>query len=433
MKFLKNEIILWDSPNGINLPGNCTIVDTIESSNKQLRISEQKQIVNAINNGLFNMSAEFIWNRTIAILKDKVMSLGTDFVLEMLDRNINDSPENISHNEFIVLASELGIINKLAKKKFLHANELINYYYSRDAEQEMDSYDMQTIIIPCFQYILGLDTQDFTLEFNNFRERLKLEMIVKGDELYELLLISPYFYRRTTVKTILNLTKNTDGGEFEIVLNNLVTLFDGFWDSLISDDRYLIGMSYSEAVSNGMKELSTGIRRVLLKNKGFDYVPENLRSQSFIEYAKNLKAAHFGLDNFYNEAKPAENLANMGTIPAPAISHCISAALVSKLGNSYGVARSAQNYINEILKSIPSNRWEYYFNTSFPLDGDVLYKLLTNGKELGNWISYINELFTGKELSLKDANTNRLIQATLSKNRTSVINGATKMYNNLGI
>lgn len=212
---MSNDMIIWDSPNGVILPPNQKLSVIVNDIAVQLKPKEKQNIITALDNELFDMSSEYIWNRTTNILKDKVLTLGEDFVFEMLDRSVDDQISNISNNEFINLASELGFINSIARDKLLHANDLINYYQSRTAEESMNSYDMQTIVIPCIQYVVGLDTDDFKFEFNNFREILKDTILSSSSDIYQTLLISPYFYKRTTVKTLINLMNTSNGGELE--------------------------------------------------------------------------------------------------------------------------------------------------------------------------------------------------------------------------
>lgn len=428
---MNNKLVLWDSPNGVSIPSvsNFGLENIIDNHAVQLRPKEKSNIIKAFRNEIFDMPSEYIWGRTIAILKEKVISFGENFVLEMLDRSSKDSVENISDHEYITLSNELGFINRIAKDKFIHANTLITYYQSRDVEEEMSEGDMLTVILPCFQYILGMQPNDFSASFNTFRDDLKLHTLNDDSPIIKILESSPYFYKKTVVKTVLNLTKETDGGEFENVLINMTLILDKVWDTILSNDKYNIGKAYSEAINNAEKKLSVSLRRVLLSNEGFNYVPENLRSQSFIEYAKKLKTAHFGFDNFYNEVAPAKDLANMGSIPPAAVSHCLSAVLLSKLGNSFGVSISAQPHVNKILSELPIDRWEHYFNDAFKGDSDVLYKLTRDSRMLEKWIEYVKnqeELFL--KLKLKDSFSQRVINYSLENKTQDIINAVKKQY-----
>lgn len=71
------------------------------------------------------MSSEYVWLRSINLLREKVLSLGADFVLEMLGRTDKSVVEKLPEIDVIKLASELGVIDKAGKLKLLQANELI--------------------------------------------------------------------------------------------------------------------------------------------------------------------------------------------------------------------------------------------------------------------------------------------------------------------
>lgn len=88
---------------------------------------------------------------------------------------------------------------------------------------------------------------------------------------------------------------------------------------MLSDDKYPIGFAYAEVVNDGNEKVSSVLKSLLLKVKGFDYVPENLRSNTFINAAKNVISVHYSTNNFYNEPASIRNLASLGTIiPTPA-------------------------------------------------------------------------------------------------------------------
>lgn len=61
------------------------------------------------------------------------------------------------------------------------------------------------------------------------------------------------------------------------------------WNDLASDDKYFLGLTFSKYKNNGNEKLILSFTRALMSVGGFDYVPENLRSLSFIETAKELK------------------------------------------------------------------------------------------------------------------------------------------------
>jgi len=230
------------------------------------------------------------------------------------------------------------------------------------------------------------------MSFSAFRDRLKTEYITEGHELYNQLLPAPYFYKRTVFKTLMNLAKATpDSAEREIILNNLNTVFVEIWQSLSSEDKWVVGRAYAQCLNDGDNKLLIALKSVLLKVKGFDFVPENLRSNSYIMAAKSLLATHQGINNFYNEPSKAKYLAQMGnSIPAPAFGCCMTSVLACKLGNIYGISWDAQQYLDEILKTVSKDRWIYYLGSVLQNDRVILYKL-TIDNIIDRWIDVVEK------------------------------------------
>src|SRR6185369_13983966 len=99
---------------------------------------------------------------------------------------------------------------------------------------------------------------------------------------------------------------------------NALLIIPQFWEQLKAPERWQIGQAYAVEFSEGRKESVKGLHAVLLAVAGFDYVPENLRSTTFVKVASEVIAAHQGMNNFYNEGAPIRELASPGTsIPGP--------------------------------------------------------------------------------------------------------------------
>ena len=144
-------------------------------------------------------------------------------------------------------------------------------------------------------------------------------------------------------------------------------------------DKWQIGNAYRDATAAGDISATKGLKNALLKVKGFDYVPENLRSSTFKKAAKSLIDAHFAMNNFYTETPLVTNLSKLGSsIPAPAFIECIQAYLCVYLGNSYGVSNAAFPTAKAELLKIPEDRWRYYFDKVLISDEVILSKLFNN-------------------------------------------------------
>lgn len=357
------------------------------------------------------------------------MKFGEDFVAEMLDRPDISSVEDISEYEIITLSADLGFINKTAKIEFLQFSEIIQHYMSNDElDEDFPVTKVGDIVRSCVKYVLGYEKVEYEMSFSNFRERLKSEYITEGHELYNQLMLAPYFYKRTVFRTLMNLAKiTTDSAEREIILNNVVTIFVEIWQALSSEDRWVAGRAYAQCLSDGDNKLLIALKSVLLKVKGFDYVPENLRSNSYIMAAKNLLSAHQGINNFYNEPGKAKYLAQMGnSIPAPAFGSCMTAVLACKLGNAYGISWEAQKYLDEILKTVSKDRWIYYLNSVLPNDRVILYKLMID-EIVDRWIDIVTQYGLSELDGEFSKNVRDMLQYSNPQNKKQLKNLANKL------
>lgn len=375
---MNDSLVLYQPLNySVQLPNTTNIVELLKY-NHCLPENDAKKVVVAYDNGLYDMAAEYIWSRTINTLKRDILKFGEDFVEEMIDRPSIDSVDDISEYEIISLAADLGFIDKTAKIEFVQYSEIIHHYMSKDDEEEFPVTKLLDIVRSCVKNVLGVEQSEYELPFSSFRKGLKEKYVSEGDDLYEKIITAPYFYKRTTFKTMMSLAKNTpDSAEREIVLNNLRVILIAIWANLTSEDRWVIGMNYAQSLSEGDRNMVIALKAILLSVKGFDYVPENLRSTSYISAAKDLIVAHQGANNFYNEPSKAKYLSNMGnSIPAPAFGICMTAVLACKLGNAYGISWDAQPSIDLILDSVSEERWKYYFSNVLLHDEIIISKLL---------------------------------------------------------
>lgn len=430
---LSNDIVLWNSPNGANLPANTSDILELTTYVNMLSPKEVAKIQVAFQSQLYDMATEYTWNRTISILREKVLSFGKEFVLEMLGRpedNQMDTNDFLSEIDIINLSADLGLINKTAKLLFLQSSELLRHYASRDVDDELDITLAQSSIKNCIKYVLAMSDDGYAISFTNFRDLLKREQLTSDHDVFKSLITSPYFYKRTTVRTLLNLSKSQKGAELEIVFANMVTIIPSIWNDLLSDDRYPIGFAYAEATNSANNPLVRALKSVLLKVRGFDYVPESLRSNTFIDAANNLLSVHQSTNNFYNEPSAAKLLLSLGSsIPVPALGKCITATLASKIGNGYGFSWGAQGYVDIILNNLTQERWEYYINQVLRVDEIILLKLLDT--DIFNRWKQVVEIYELHHKNITDHKINMLIQASVKGQSGKVKDIVRELYDEI--
>lgn len=207
---------LWQSNSGIELP-KVTTLDVILGYNYQLKARELSAISTNYNAGFFEMASESIWNRSITILRNRVLALGIQFVSEMVGIDNLDYIQNLPAFEVINLAMELGFINATGKMRLTHANEIVQHYLDRDVMEEMPQNESDCVIRPCIQYILGYEDSNIQIEYTDFRTSLKVENLSNNTAKLESLNTSPYFYKKTTIRTLVNLLSSYSGTTFDTI------------------------------------------------------------------------------------------------------------------------------------------------------------------------------------------------------------------------
>lgn len=380
---MTNELV-WKGPSGKVIPTDCAEPTELITYANGLTKKQQHDIAQAFSMSAYDMGAEYTWRRAMVKLKSTLKTLGMTFIGEMLNDDEIDEFSNIDMvlNDYnaINLAEKLGTINNTGALKLRHALEVMSHYLSDDPEKNGESFskvDASGIVRTSVQYILGETNISIAIEFSELRNRLFSETLPLSDPQIEQLLDSPPFYIKTVMSVLLSGVKSEKGAAQEHAIGNLGVLIEPFWSHISEKDKWEIGNAYRDATAAGNITATKGLKYALLKVKGFDYVPENLRSSTFKKAAKQLINAHFSMNNFYTEPDLVRNLSQLGSsIPAPAFIDCVQAYLCVYLGNYYGVSHAAVLTAKTELNNIPNDRWLYYFSKVLPSDEVILLKLM---------------------------------------------------------
>jgi hypothetical protein len=117
------------------------------------------------------------------------------------------------------------------------------------------------------------------------------------------------------------------------------------------------------------------------------------------EYLNRLREAHLGIDNFYNEPKPAEELFNAISEMTDKswsqvnVERVINVPLVSLIGNSYGYSTNAEPFLKKFLEKIPNSVWTIYLNNKCYEDSSLSATLGSKNQE-SQWSKLMNETGT---------------------------------------
>lgn len=400
-------------------------IDNIVQCSHVTNLTERQmsQIVNAFNAKAYDMAAEYVWKKSITRLKEAVLSLGEEFVSELLQEGNNsivDVYSALTDYKTINLAEQLGMIPHAGAMELRQSLESLQFYFSSIAAKEnsyIDDIKVLNIIKTCVVFILSKPNMDVSVEFSSFRKMLLTKDIKEADVSVSQLRQSSLFFIRTVCTVLMSAMRNSQNVYFEHAVNNFKIILPLLWDKLPDEDRQKVGFLYRDVVSDGNNKAAMGIKYALSQNGGFDYVPENLRSQSFITAASALIDVHFEYENFYREPRYVKELASLGTfIPDPATNHCMKAYILVYIGNFYGVSNSARPIAYNELKEISEEKWVSFFDKFLPYDIDLICALSASSlKPIRNFLDLLRQLGKNK-LNVESSKGKSIYRAILMQN-----------------
>ncbi|WP_426732700.1 hypothetical protein [Myxococcus faecalis] len=434
-----NKITLWSPMDVVPVPKEAQTAAQLALYARQLSPREVEQVVTAFQNGSYELGSVFVWQKTMAGLKKKLGALGMEFIAEMLDRrdiSASSNPQQVlTDHDALHLAEQLGFFPSTHTLRLRHAMQVISHFADPPPDVANDGMmpeEATGSLRTCIQTVLGHTQAETAVEFAKFRKALEERSFKLEDEEVKALAASPYFFRRTTLRVLLATIKIAQGASLEHALANLNTFLPMLWEELLHPDKQSVGWCYMEVHAEGRQTAAVGVRAALLKVKGFDYVPESLRSRSYLEAAQKILDAHFSFGNYYLEPSAISALEELGTtIPAPALAKCITAILCVKLGNHYGTSWAAVPVATRLLQSLTEDRWSYYLNECLPADDTILGKLI-DSKIAPRFVELVREFNLGNLLA-KVPRVQRLLEFGTTGKPEAVMSEATRIFQALRV
>lgn len=381
-----SALIPWTPTEAVPLPTENVEPDQLITYASQLSERDRLQVAQALKAGSYEMATNYIWQKAIAALQRRIASLGMDFVGEMLGR-----PDITAHSqieasvtvaELVSLCEDLGIFSSTDALRIRHTNELVIHFArlsAPSAENEIMRLDEAvTCIRNAIAAILGQTEVEVPEHFLAFRDSLTSKSYAAGDAIILLLRESPPFFKRATISILLSRLNVSTGAAAEHARRNVESIVPALWPDLNEMLRWQIGQAYAKLQNEGASKRAEAraLSTALMAVQGFDYVPENLRSSTYAQAAKQIMEVHFSWNNFHNEGSAVRQLLALGTsIPMPAFPSVMTALVSIYLGNPYGYAFAAESYVQQVFGQLGARQWEYFVAQILPYDRTVLAKL----------------------------------------------------------
>jgi hypothetical protein len=309
----KSSVVLWEAKGQQIVPATATTHKAILKCAQQLSKRDLKQISDAFEMKSYEIATTYIWVKAMASLKQQIASLGMEFVGEMLGRpdiDQNSNVESITDYDAVSLAQDLGMVTSTEAMRLKQSLQTISHFSGMSAEdsdsEQLNPEEAIHCLRACVQSVLGHQRVEVAVKFAEFRRVLETRVFSKEDAEMVNLQNSPYFFQRTTLSVLLAMLRSSTAAVLEHAVANVSVIIDLLWEKFRKPEKWQTGQTYAELVNEGKTAGALGLKRALIRVRGFDYVPENLRSNTYSKAANEVLRIHNSGNNFYNEPAAIE-------------------------------------------------------------------------------------------------------------------------------
>lgn len=411
----------------------CNITDSsfeeiVENSNTSLTQDDKDFILTSFNAGMYNYVVEYVFNKTIKVLQDVIFSIGEDLVIN-ITHWIDKSFISKFFDVFILrLATDFDLITKQEKIKILQTIELLQKRKDSMTSQEIDKERAKYLIINCFDAILLKDFEPFTTSIKDTIEALYTVDILPYSDIYNDIIESTNKHKNLLIRIMFSLLRNAndkDNKRFKVLCQNVKNLFPFLWDNASLNDKkfisfYLKTSPADAPINKVFNEISTQIKLQDF-NTDLGTVTKILKS------CQDVLSCHYSVNNHRGEVAPLIQLSEVGTFPNLFLRSVMTPCIVTYLGNNNGYYNESRLTSEEILSSLPSEKWTYYFKNYFSKDDFVLINLITVEGCLKDWCNLVKKSGFDDE-DIPNENVLELLLASKKHDYEKVVEYANKIY-----
>ena len=421
--------IIWnDAHKKCNITDS-SFEDIVEHSDTDLTQDDKDFILTSFNAGMYNYVVEYVFNKTTKILQDAVFAVGEDIVLN-ITHWIDKTFISKFFDVFILrLATDFDLISKQEKLKILQTIELLQKRRDNNTiNEEIYKERAKYLILNCFDAVLVKDYQPFITSIKDTIEALQTVNIEPYSDIYNDIIESTNRHKNLLIRIMFAMLKNnnnTDAKKFKTLCQNVKNLFPFLWDNATLNDKkfisfYLKTSPADAPINKVFSEISTQIKLQDF-NTDLNVVTKILKS------CQDILSCHYSVNNHKGEIAPLIQLAEVGHFPNLFLRSVITPCLITYLGNNNGYINESRMTSEQILSSIPAEKWTYYFKNYFNRDDFVLINLITVEGCLKDWCTLVKKSGVDEDEILNE-NVKELVLASKRQDFEKVVEYANKIY-----
>lgn len=315
--------------------------------------------------GLFDAAIIYVWNSVIKELRKKAESFGLEMIKHIRGNRVEDNfLDTIKDAELLILCRQLNIITEQGYYYLDQCRDIRNNASAAHPSAiELDDRELITFISRCAKYGLSDNFEVTGVDFKIFNAALespsttidnltalseKIKSTFESQKIFIFSVLYSY-YIDSSVPEIKRNNSMVLAKKIETELNNtiILNLIEKHNEKKIKDDEV--------SVSNSL---------VFLRELNLiSYLSESEKAMIFRKGITNLKNAHFGMNNFYNEPPFAERLSEISyqikPVPDVVKEEYVNILITCYFGNPYGVSDAALPFYTKMFQNLTPKELEY--------------------------------------------------------------------------
>lgn len=322
----------------------------------------------AVASGLFDAALNYLWDETIYELRFRVANYDLNYFFDITvkdadrRRKLRDAVDlsRIEDNELIKGANELGLISDLGYKHLDFIRYMRNWASAAHPNHnQISGLELITWLERCITEVINLPQSPIVGEIKRILANIKTNTLSSGEANTIALFFANLDRERVDALASGFFGIYVEPGSLSQIRQNIHLLAPRLWPQLSEATRGQFGIRYAQYAASGDQERSTLAHQFLEKVDGLRYLPDSVRAAEIQTALQDLRTAHRGFNNFYNEPPFARRLASLTRPPArlpDIVAEEYTLTLVeAHLTNGNGIAVNAADVYIELLSQLNAN------------------------------------------------------------------------------
>lgn len=323
------------------------------------------KMIAAAHAGLFDAALNYLWDETVGELRRRVVGFDLayffDIAVENPDKRKFLKSEkhllDIDDATLLRASKDIGLLSDIGYARLDHIRFMRNHASAAHPNQtDLTGLDLVQWLEVCVLQVMTTPADTIAADvkklLTNLRKAELDEDAVAG---------AASFFRdlpQDRADTLADglFGQYVDANKTPIVADNVRRLWSQLWPHVSEDRRYVYGVRYGRYRANADIAEARAARELIDLVGATSYLTDKDREVEIDTALDELRAAHNGWDNFYNEAAPARRLARLigdqGSIPRGVRNKYLTTLVKTYLGNGHGVATAAEPHYGKLLEAL---------------------------------------------------------------------------------